>query len=81
MPTIKCRRCCRREGAGMSKRRCPKGTMLLNRYLNAQRYDNRGESMAEMARVRMFQERERRAEKAWKNHKQNCRVCMGVKNV
>jgi len=65
----------------MTKRRCPKGVMLLNRYLQSQRYDNRGESLAEMARTRMYQVRERRAEDAWKNHKQGCRVCMGIKDA
>jgi len=55
--------------------------MLLNRYLQSQRYDNRGESLAEMARTRMYQVRERRAEDAWKNHKQGCRVCMGIKDA
>ena len=65
----------------MTKRRCPKGVMLLNRYLQSQRYDNRGESLAEMSRTRMYQVRERRAEDAWKNHKQGCRVCMGIKDA
>ena len=65
----------------MTKRRCPKGVMLLNRYLQSQRYDNRGESLAEMARTRMYQVRERRAEDAWKNHNQGCRVCMGIKDA
>ena len=65
----------------MSKRRCPKGVMLLNRYLNAQRYDRGDAGVAEMVRTRMYLVRERRAEDAWKNHKQGCRICMGLKDV
>ena len=65
----------------MAKRRCTKGINLHYRWqheLDSLRI--RANSPAEMARARMYQERAKRAEAAWKNHKQRCKVCMGVKS-
>ena len=65
----------------MAKRHCTKGINLHHRWQHELSYVRESySSAAELARARMYQERARRAEDAWKNHKQRCSVCMGVKS-
>ncbi len=65
----------------MAKRRCTKGINLHYRWqMELGHLRENDNSAAELARARMYQERAKRAEDAWKHHKQHCSVCMGVKS-
>lgn len=65
----------------MTKRSCTTGINLHHKWQyelsHVRENDN---SVAELARARMYQVRAKRAEDAWKHHKQRCMVCMGVKS-